>query len=126
MTKERKKIVFNVKPDDNVAKDLQYMTPKLFMVWSHFLMFADQRALPVTVTNILNKYPESKSNTHPEGRAIDISIKGWTMEEILKCVTYLNTTVLDYGAISAQTGEPRVVYYHDIGRGSHFHLQVSR
>jgi len=116
---------FEIK-EGNEAIDMQILTPKMFLVWSHFFMFAEAHNLPVNITNIRHKFATSKSNTHPEGRAIDVSVKGWLDPDIYKCVDFLNEKVKHLGAISFATGKPRVVYYHDGGMGKHFHLQVSR
>ena len=36
----------------NKPKDLLMMTPKMFLVWGHFLLFANERDLPIVITNI--------------------------------------------------------------------------
>ena len=110
----------------NRAEDMTFLTPKMLLVWSHFTLFAHSRDLPIKVTNILQKFSVSKSNTHPEGRAIDVSVKNWKPEDISNCLDYLNEKVGKYGAISKASGMKRVVYFHDAGLGPHFHLQVSR
>ena len=116
---------FEIK-EGNDAKDMQYMTWKMFIVWGHFVNFAETKKLPVVITNIIHKFAVSKSNTHPEGRAIDASTRGWTDQDIEDCERYMYEKAGKYGAVSFSTGKPRVLYYHDAGLGSHFHLQVSR
>lgn len=116
---------FKIK-EGNKAEDLTMLTGKMLTVWGFFVMFAERNELPVVVTNISHKFPQSRSNTHPEGRAIDVSVMGWTEQQIQDCVKHMNLVAGDYGAISSATGEPRVIYYHDVGLGSHFHLQVRR
>jgi hypothetical protein len=106
-------------------KDLQRMSPKLFIVWGYFTLFATERDLPIEVTNIKEKFNVSVSNTHPEGRAIDVSVRDWSILEIGELKGYLEAKVGHLGAISLRTNKPRVVVYHDAGLGSHFHLQVS-
>jgi hypothetical protein len=110
----------------NKAEDFQMLTGKLMTVFGFFLMFAENRDLPVKVTNTLTKFPESKSNTHPEGRALDISVMGWSVQDIEDCIKHMNLVAKDYGAISSATHEPNVIVYHDVGLGAHFHLQVRR
>lgn len=116
---------FDIKEGNN-AEDLQMLTPKMMIVLGHFMVFAKSNNLPVTITNIKHKFKESISNTHPEGRAVDVSVKKWSKKDIERCEIYLNDNALQYGAISLRTGYHRVVLPHDIGKGPHFHLQVSR
>lgn len=110
----------------NCASDLQMLTPKMVIVLGHFLVFAKGRNLPIVITNVKHKFKESVSNTHPEGRAVDISVKKWSLSDRRDCEIYLNSHALQYGAISKRTGHHRVIYPHDVGLGPHFHLQVSR
>lgn len=116
---------FTIK-EPNKAEDLTMLTGKMLVVWGFFVMFAEKHDLPVKITNIKHKFKQSTSNTHPEGRAIDVSVMGWTEPMIQECIKYMNRVAGDYGAIGSATGEPRVIYYHDVGLGSHFHLQVRR
>lgn len=116
---------FTIK-SENDSEDLQIMTAKMFIVFGHFLMFSEQNKLPVKVTNIRHKFDVSKTNTHPEGRAIDISVKKWSKKAIEDCIDYMNYHAGFLGAISFKTFRPLVIYHHDAGLGDHFHLQVSR
>lgn len=112
------------KPDADPA-ELYHMTPKMLLVFSLFVNYCKQKNLPVLVTNIKHKFPQSKSRTHPEGRAADFSVRGWTKSDIKLAIEYMNKVAYKYGAISASTGKPRPIVYHDVGLGAHFHLQVS-
>lgn len=114
---------FNIKEDNNIEEFMD-LSPLMFIVFGHFLLFAQQRNLPVTVTNITNKFDVSISNTHPEGRAIDISTRGWTEQEITSCLFYLDSKVGHLGAYSSRSGKQHVAIHHDSGLGPHFHLQV--
>lgn len=114
------------------AGDMLFLSPKLYVVWGYLLMFANSRGLPVVVTNFINKFAVSTSETHPDGRAIDVSTKKWTEKDIEDLSNFLEIKVGEFGAISRKTGKPRVIYYHEAideetGRsyGPHLHLQVS-
>lgn len=121
---QRFKLKQNVNPED-----LTVMSPKLLIAFGWFCHFAEQRGLPVVVTNVKEKFSVSVSNSHPEGRAIDISTKtvGWTDEDIetIELQMMLQDSQMNIGAISRSTGRPRIAYHHDAGLGPHFHLQVA-
>lgn len=121
-----KEKTFEIKPDGNSAEDLQIMTPKLFIAFGYFLGFAKMHDLPIKITNIKNKFAVSKSNTHPEGRAIDVSVINWPIVAIQDCKKYMDAKVGHLGAISSGTGERNVIYFHNAGLGDHFHIQVER
>lgn len=107
--------------------DLKYISPKLMIVFGYFCSYAIRHKLPVVITNVLEKFSVSTSNTHPEGRALDISVKNWSEEDIETVQKYMQATVEeDFGAISAKTLKPNVIVYHNAGLGPHFHIQVSR
>lgn len=106
--------------------DVQVMSPKLIVAFGWFTYFAEQRGLPVVVTNIKNKFDISISNTHPEGRAIDIATRsvGYTDEDIETLELQMRLQCEELGAISKRTGQPRIALHHDGGLGPHFHIQV--
>jgi len=116
---------YDIKPEINI-EDEMIIVPKMAYVWAVFLSFAEMHNLPVLVTNISHKFPQSKSNTHPEGRAKDVRTISWPRPMIKKCVDYMTKKVGHMGAVSIKTKKPRVIYWHDAGLGEHFHIQVSR
>jgi hypothetical protein len=66
------------------------------------------------------------SDTHIQGRAVDVSARGWDKESITKVVAYINKKYASIGAIGIKDGVPRAIVYHDAGHGAHFHLQVRK
>lgn len=119
---------FEIK-DDVVLEDIMLLSPKVLIVLGHLITFADTRGLPVVVTSIISdrENVQSVSRTHEDGRALDVSVKGWTKTDIDDCIAYLNNIASHYGAISYSDNERRVVVYHNYrGQGDHLHLQVSR
>ena len=117
---------FSLKKNEVKLGDLQYMNPKLFIVLGHFLAFCNKNSLPCVITNITKKFTQSISDTHPTGRAIDISVNGWTEINIQQCENYMNDIAGHLGAISSRTGDKNLFVYHDAGLGKHIHLQVFR
>ena len=94
-----------------------------------FLEWCNKNSLPFVVTRGLSENIEgvSKSDTHPEGRAIDVSVKGWPADKIAEFETFCNSSkeCEEFGAISASDGKKRLVVYH-VGTGPHFHIQTKR
>jgi len=108
------------------SEDITVMQPALVIALGVFMQFCQSRALPCEITNIKTKFPVSKTNTHPEGRAFDASVRGWPEEFIKECENYMEKHIGYLGAISSDTFKPNLVYYHDAGLGPHFHIQVAR
>lgn len=93
--------------------------------------WCEAESLPLTITSIIRpKIPGiSVSNTHAEGRAFDISIRGWTQDEIDRIVIDVNNHFKSVGAISIKDGVSRVAVYEDgvaAGKGAHLHFQVRK
>lgn len=107
--------------------------------------FCSKRGLPLLFTSIIREgIPGvSVSKTHIEGRAFDISVKGWTERDILDLVHWMNET-FNIGAISQKTGEENEIVYEpreywkegdkipagkkvgDIKKEAHLHIQTGK
>ena len=68
------------------------------------------------------------SKTHEEGRAVDVSIKGFSEFHLRRLPHFLNTRFgKDWGTNKVGSNDlPRVCVVHDAGSGNHIHLQVKR
>lgn len=96
-------------------------------ILGQMVLYATINGLPWKYTRIIDeKIPNvSVSDTHSEGRAADVSVKGWNIDDIDEFVDYFNKLYgEDYGT-SADGKDPRVVVYH-YGTGWHFHIQIRR
>lgn len=62
------------------------------------------------------------SKTHKEGRAIDLTSKGWSKEKIEEFIAYFSHKYADVAAIGING--PRLILYHNSGNGEHFHVQI--
>jgi hypothetical protein len=92
-------------------------------------MFADQKGLDVTITSIKSgrELIHTVSQTHEEGRAIDIRSRDWPEKTKKELVEKLNNEMGHLGAIGLFTGERKVIILEeDTGHGEHFHVQVSK
>jgi len=109
-----------------VAPEIKDMQPALVIVLGVVLQFCKGHMLECKVTNIKHKFPQSESNTHPEGRAFDVSVKGWKEEDIHGCMKYVRRKVGNLGAISNKSNDHTIAVFHNVGLGPHLHFQVAR
>lgn len=116
---------FTVK-EEKCLNDLMFIHPILLNVLTDFIIWSHTRNLPVVLTRIIDeKIPGiSTSNTHAEGRAIDISIKGWDVDSIDQCRHYFNKKYQDVAAIGEQSKRPILIPYIEHGTASHIHIQI--
>lgn len=116
-------IYFTTKPEVDM-EDFKQMKPLLIVVFGYFLQFCAENKINPNLTHILGDLHVSKSRTHSEGRAFDVSTRGWTAKQIDDCIVYMNDKVGHLGAYSASDGKQRVIVRHDAGMGDHFHCQI--
>ena len=105
-------------------KQFMFIHPSLLMLFSAFSDYSSNANTPVVITSIFEDVFGRVSKGHSEGRMMDLSAHGWTIEEINAVVGVLNEMFEGIGAISYSDGKSRAVVYHDAGSGYHFHLQV--
>ena len=110
---------------DNL-EEIQSISLWLLIILADVVMWAMERKLPINVTSLMRELNDgiSESSTHQEGRALDISVRGWTLAQITELAEYINKKYSRIGAISAKTGLPNTCFYHNNGNGWHFHIQV--
>jgi hypothetical protein len=104
---------------------LERIHPNLFYLLGCIVKFAYDRSLPVTITSIIRpRLPVSVSDSHGDGRALDLSVRGWSVDHCLEAVDYFKKNFAHIGAISAKTGEPNPLVYEPTAKyGAHLHLQ---
>lgn len=107
-------------------KELEYLSPWLLVILADVIMWALSRNLAVVVTSLMRELNDgiSESKTHQEGRALDLSVRGWPESAIKELADYINLKYAAIGAISKNTGQANTCYYHNNGNGWHFHIQV--
>lgn len=108
--------------------DWDHVHPNLVYLAGYVLDHTDTYGLPMVITSIIRpKIPGvSKTDIHAKKRAFDISVKGWSVEDIEFLVNAVNEK-LTIGAISIRDGKEREAVYEDgvsAGRGAHLHFQV--
>ena len=105
------------------------MHPLTVMVLGYAAFTAEQMDLPFEVTSTVSDIREDnrlgrKSSTHREGRAFDLSIHGWTTDDIDNFKLELENKFGEYGAWTRDGGQ-RLVVVHT-GTAPHIHIQISR
>lgn len=109
---------------------LKYLSPAAFLVLCDFIMWCVEKRITPTISGAVSDLDEDQalervSATHREGRAFDVSVKGWTKEQIDDCVITFSQRWRHLAAIG-EDGNPKLVYLHDAGTGFHLHFQVHR
>lgn len=101
----------------------------LLKIIPYMLEWCNKNSLPFIITRGLSENIQgvSKTDTHPEGRAIDVSIKHWPADKIVEFEKYWNAHGFckSYGAFSNDDGIQRLVKFHN-GTGPHIHIQTKR
>lgn len=117
--------MFKYKEDIN-PKDLEMLQPALWILLTRSMLYCAEHKLPFIVTSLISdrENVQSKSRTHEQGRAADISTVGWTETHIHRFQYLMNRWYSDIAAISFSEKKPIAALYHDAGYGSHMHLQV--
>ena len=113
--------------EDRFMLELWLVHPLLFYAFLDVSNWANEKGLPVKVTNVCNKVPkESKTDSHPSGRAVDLSVVHWP-DRFIRMASYMfNTKYEDIAAISNSDGKPRFFVYHKTENGEwHIHLQIN-
>lgn len=107
-------------------KEFEQCNPWLLVILGAVALWCHSRKLRCCVTSIVRPLNDgiSESKTHQEGRAIDLSVKGFTQEQIEELAAYINDKFKFCGAISSKTMKPVTCLYHNNGNGWHFHIQV--
>lgn len=110
---------------------LLYCHPSLIVVLASMSMWAKSNHVPFIVTSVIRSKAEndalgSKSLTHVEGRAADISVKGWSATDVDLFERDWNANKLNtyYGAISSTDYTRKLVVVHGKGDNLHIHVQV--
>lgn len=112
--------------DDIDLNDLKELQPACWVLLTAALLYCKEHNIILTITSIKSdrKNVNSVSKTHEQGRAVDISVRGWSSLHRTRLCYILNRDYGDIAAISAKDGIARAAVLHDAGYGAHIHLQV--
>ena len=115
--------------DGDLLFDMLLVNPYLMYVLSDMNVYCYEEKLPMTITRIVDEQIEgiSTSTTHEEGRAFDLSVRGWSKKEIAEFIEHFNDKYANmYGAYSFSDGMPRLIPPADHGTAPHIHVQIRR
>lgn len=111
--------------------DIQEMHPNLIMILGNICLWCQQKNLPLRITSIKTDSVAVRrsSHTHEDGRAFDMSLKGWEMDDIIKFESHFNLSFRHIAALSSSDLMPRLVVIHEVKQdgisyGEHAHIQV--
>lgn len=101
-----------------------------FLVLCDVILWAKSKQLRISITDAVTTLEEDEklkrvSSTHREGRAFDLSTRGWSKDLIDECVRVFGFKYRNIAALG-QDGSPRLVYFHNAGTGDHLHFQVAK
>jgi hypothetical protein len=105
----------------------------LLVLADYVLAHTETHKLPMVISSIIRPKIKgvSKTDIHSKGRAFDLSVKGWSKEDIDFLVDAINEK-FTIGAISLTDGKEREAIYEgpefnakgDQTKWPHFHMQV--
>lgn len=105
--------------------DILVLHPNLYLIITYAYQYAVTYELPFMITSLADEYSGRVSRSHIEGRACDLSVRGWSQFHIARLTNKINKQFKNIGAISLSDGVSRACVYHTMEGGAyHFHLQV--
>jgi hypothetical protein len=110
-------------------KRQKYLHKQCIEIMHDIILFCERREIKLVFTSTVSTAKEDiklkrKSLTHRQGRAFDVSLKGWKELDIKKCTDLFSVR---YGSIAATKadGNTSLIVRHDAGSGDHLHFQIS-
>ena len=115
---------------EDIAERLDWLCVEATLVLCDLVIWAKNKQLPCIISDAVSSIQEDGklkrvSSTHREGRAFDISTRGWTKEDVDECIRVLGFKYRHLAAVG-QDGSQRLVYFHNAGTGDHLHFQVAK
>jgi hypothetical protein len=113
--------------------DWKKVHPNLLVLADYVLAHTETHKLPMVISSIIRpKIPGvSKTDIHAKGRAFDLSVRGWSKEDIVFLEDAINEA-FTIGAISLRDHKERECLFEDAEfnekgdqtKWPHFHFQV--
>lgn len=115
--------------DGAAAAEFDQLRPKLQMILNEMGRFCELSGHRFVLTDLLSSAADDArlgrvSNSHREGRAADVSVKGWPEEFTAHFMAWFAKLYGKEGAVSKSDGVQRLIVRHNIGHGDHLHVQV--
>jgi len=133
MSYSKRNVNFKTQSDE---VDMFFIKPTLLMILAYTSQFCLEENLDCIVTDMISSKADDirkgikrKSTTHADSRAFDLSVMGWSKEQLKKYENNINMRFDKVGALvydKYQNLLSRPVVFHNSGYGDHFHLQVRK
>lgn len=109
----------------------EYLHPQAQEIMNEMTDWCKGLNIPFVITETVTTAEEDKrlsrvSSTHREGRAFDVSTRGWKKAEIDEFMAHFDQKFLHVAAIGAKSGKAELIVHHDSGHGEHFHVQIGK
>jgi hypothetical protein len=117
--------------DKKTAMRFMYLHPMIVFIAADINKYCwDNFGKKITITSAVRTAQEDKklgatSTTHREGRAVDLSIKGFDASEIKEIIDVFEKKYRGHGALSAKDLKENLIVYH-VGTAPHLHVQLNR
>lgn len=107
-----------------------FLHPLAFMLLGEMIQWCVDNNLSCVITDTVSTISEDTylkrvSSTHRDGRAFDISSKGWSDDNIKTFMDYFSTKYSKIAAVNSDN-EPVLIVYHNAGTGYHLHVQINK
>lgn len=107
----------------------QHLHPQAQICIVDHYQYCAAKKLPFIITASVSTLAEDialarVSKTHRQRRAWDVSVKGWSQQDIQDYITHFNIKYKAIGSVTAK-GEGVFVICHDNGNGLHLHHQLN-
>lgn len=115
---------------EGIAERVLFLSPVALMILCDVIQWCETYKMPCVISDAVSTLDEDErlkrvSSTHREGRAFDVSTRGWGELQIKAIQQEFMHKYAGYAAIG-KSGQPTLVYHHDAGTGPHLHFQVAK
>lgn len=112
-----------------IADRAKYLHPITLDILTDAVQWATGHGLPASITETVTTAAEDQklkrvSRSHAQGRAFDLSTRGWDKDSIALFIKEFSAKYSDVAATGG-SGKPALIVHHDAGHGDHFHVQIS-
>jgi len=116
--------------DGQTASEFDSIEVSLQRILNDMSRYCELSGRKFTITDLISSADDDTrlgrvSTSHREGRAADVSVKGWTDEFIKQFTDFFENVYGSLGAISKSDGKQRLIVDH-VGTARHLHIQIKR
>ena len=116
--------------DEEVYNGYYKLHPKLQEIMGLVFIWCENRNIKPVVTATMSDADNDErlgrvSASHQQGRAFDLRSRDWDRDLIPVFIDHFSSLYGHLGAVGLKTGLPRLIVFHDVGHGEHFHIQLN-